>query len=163
VELALTLREILTDIGLVGFPKTSGQKGLHVLVPLGDGITFTTAKLLVELLGQLVTARHSRIATMERKVNKRGPKVYVDTGQTGESRTIVAPYSVRAYPGATVSTPLRWEEVHSALNPSRFTLLSVPARLMDMGDPMADFMQVRPDVAAAVMKLDARLSADQKR
>lgn len=153
VTLALELRQLLDEIGLTGFPKTSGQKGLHVLIPLGPGISFETAKLLVELLGRIVTAAHPDVGTMERRVGKRGPRIYVDTGQTGESRTIVAPYSVRAHPGATVSTPLRWEEVHAALDPSRFTLLTVPARTAEIGDPMAGFLELEPDVPGAIERL----------
>ncbi|HEX6765604.1 MAG TPA: DNA ligase D, partial [Polyangiaceae bacterium] len=140
VVLALTLREILDEIGLVGYPKTSGQKGLHVLVPLGPGIGFETAKLLCEFLGRLVTARHPKLATMERRVDQRGGKALVDVGQTGPSRTIVAPYSVRAWPGATVSTPLHWDEVHVALDPRRFTLVTVPTRLAETGDPFSGLL-----------------------
>jgi len=162
VVLALTLREILDEIGLPGYPKTSGQKGLHVLVPLGPGIGFETAKLLCELLGRLVTARHPKLATMERRVDQRGGKALVDVGQTGTSRTIVAPYSVRAYPGATVSTPLHWEEVHIALDPRRFTLVTVPARLAETGDPFAALLDERPDVPAAVEKLGALAAGTKK-
>jgi bifunctional non-homologous end joining protein LigD len=122
VVLALTFREILDEIGLKGFPKTSGQKGLHVLVPLGPGVNFDAAKLLCELFGELIVARHPQLCTLERRVDKRQGKALIDIGQTGPSRTIVAPYSVRAWPGATVSTPLYWEEVHVALDPKRFTL-----------------------------------------
>ncbi|HVJ19522.1 MAG TPA: DNA ligase D [Polyangiaceae bacterium] len=150
VELALTLREILDGAGLRGYPKTSGQKGLHVLVPLGPGVSFDTSVLMAELLGRLVTDRHSKIATMERMKEKRGPRVYVDTGQTGQSRSIVAPYSVRAWPGATVSTPLDWEELHSALDPKRFTIMTVPARLAELPDPLAGLLEQEPDIAAAV-------------
>ncbi len=157
VRLALDLRAILDDVGLVGFPKTSGQKGLHVLVPLGPGVNFDTAKLLVELLGRLITDKNPNIATMERRVNQRGSRVYVDTGQTGPSRTIVAPYSVRSHPGATVSTPIGWNELHVALDPSRFTMLTVPGRVADVGDPFADFMAARPDVPAAVKALSKHL------
>jgi bifunctional non-homologous end joining protein LigD len=157
VRLALDLRVILDDVGLIGFPKTSGQKGLHVLVPLGPGVNFDTAKLLVELLGRLVTDKNPTIATMERRVNQRGSRVYVDTGQTGPSRTIVAPYSVRSYPGATVSTPIGWNELHVALDPSRFTMLTVPGRVLEVGDPFADFMATRPDVPAAVKALSKYL------
>jgi len=156
VVLALTLRELLAELKLQGFPKTSGQKGMHVLIPTG-GIDFDSAKLLVELLGRLLVARHTDIATMERRVQKRGPKVYVDTGQTGHSRTIVAPYSVRAAPGATVSTPLLWDEVHVALDPSRFTMFSVPERVARLGDPMAGLFQVKPDIASAVSMLGRKL------
>jgi bifunctional non-homologous end joining protein LigD len=157
VRLALDLRVILDDVGLVGFPKTSGQKGLHVLVPLGPGVSFDTAKLLVELLGRLITDKNPSIATMERRVNQRGSRVYVDTGQTGSSRTIVAPYSVRSHPGATVSTPIGWNELHVALDPSRFTMLTVPGRVLEVGDPFAGFMAARPDVPAAVKALSKHL------
>jgi bifunctional non-homologous end joining protein LigD len=153
VKLALDLRVILDDVGLLGFPKTSGQKGLHVLVPLGPGVNFDTAKLLVELLGRLITDKNPTIATMERRVSQRGSRVYVDTGQTGPSRTIVAPYSVRSYPGATVSTPIGWNELHVALDTSRFTMLTLPGRVLEVGDPFAGFMAARPDVPAAVKEL----------
>jgi len=163
VELALSLREILGELGLVGFPKTSGQKGLHVLVPLGKGIVFETAKILVELIGRVLVARHPDMSTMERRVQNRGPKVYVDTGQTGRSRTIVAPYSVRAQRGATVSTPLTWEEVHAALDPSRFSMASVPARVAELGDPMEKLLEEQPDVPSAVLRLEKLVARAQKR
>lgn len=154
IELALSLREILSEAGLTGFPKTSGQGGLHVLVPLGPGVPFAAAKLLVELLGRLVTARHPAVATMERRVDKRGGRLYVDTGQTGTSRTIVAPYSVRAWPGATVSTPLFWDELSGALDPGRFTLMTVPARVAELGDPFAQLLDARPDIGAALSTIE---------
>lgn len=154
VRLGLSLREVLDDVGLSGYAKTSGQRGLHVLVPLGGGIPFDAAKLLVELLGRIVTSRHAQLATMERKLDKRGDRVYVDTGQTGASRTIVAPYSVRAQPGATVSTPLAWEELHAGLDPSRFTLVSVPLRAAEIDDPWLDFDEAKPDVARALAALE---------
>src|SRR6478609_9723659 len=157
VRLALDLRVILDDVGLTGFPKTSGQRGLHVLVPLGPGVNFDTAKLLVELLGRLITDKNPTIATMERRVSQRGSRVYVDTGQTGASRTIVAPYSVRSHPGATVSTPIGWNELHVALDTSRFTMLTLPGRVLEVGDPFAGFMAVRPDVPAAVRDLSKYL------
>jgi bifunctional non-homologous end joining protein LigD len=150
VELAQTLHEVLEAAGLAGYPKTSGQKGLHVLVPLGPGVSFDTAVLMAELLGRLVTDRHPKLATMERMKEKRGPRVYVDTGQTGPSRSIVAPYSVRAFPGARVSTPLHWDELHSALDPGRYTIMTVPARLAEMADPLAGLLDETPDIAHAV-------------
>jgi bifunctional non-homologous end joining protein LigD len=153
VRLALDLRVILDDVGLIGYPKTSGQKGLHVLLPMGPGVNFDTAKLLVELLGRLITDKNPSIATMERRVNQRGSRVYVDTGQTGPSRTIVAPYSVRAHRGATVSAPISWSELHVALDTSRFNMLTMPGRVQEVGDPFAGFMNARPDVGAAIAKL----------
>jgi bifunctional non-homologous end joining protein LigD len=154
VVLALSLKEILDEIGLVGYPKTSGQKGLHVLVPLGPGVPFEAAKLLCELFGQLVVARHPKLCTLERRVDQRHGKALVDIGQTGPSRTIVAPYSVRAWQGATVSTPLYWEEVHVALDPRRFTLVTVPTRLAESGDPLMGLLDQTPDIGSAVQALE---------
>jgi bifunctional non-homologous end joining protein LigD len=153
VTLAKTLAELLAEIGLEGFPKTSGQTGLHVLVPLGPGQSFDTSRALADLLGRILVDRHPKIATMERVVAKRGPKVYVDTGQTGTSRAIVAPYSVRAVAGATVSTPLAWDEVKPSLDPSKFTIRTVPSRVKELGDLFEKLLQARPDVPAAVTAL----------
>jgi bifunctional non-homologous end joining protein LigD len=162
VELALSLRRLLGELGLVGYPKTSGQSGLHVLVPMGPGVTFAVAKALVELIGRLLESRHLKIGTMERRIKERGQRVYIDTGQTGRSRTIVAPYSVRAHEGATVSTPLDWDEVNATLTPTRWSMLSVPARIEERGDPMTNLLSERPDVARAVGKLEAMVRAGTK-
>lgn len=153
ITLATTLKELLDAIGLPSFPKTSGQSGLHVLVPLGAGQNFDTARGLADLLGKLLVERHGEIATMERVVSKRGPKVYVDTGQTGSTRAIVAPYSVRAVPGATVSTPLMWDEVTRDLDPRQLTMKTVPKRVAKHGDPMVGLTTETPNVAAAVAAL----------
>lgn len=159
VVMALSLREILEDLSLVGFPKTSGQRGLHVLVPMGPGVPFESAKILCELLGRVLVGRHADISTMERRIEKRGDKLYVDTGQTGRSRTIVAPYSVRAIQGARVSTPLGWEELHLALDPSVFTILTVPERVAIQGDPMRELLEVRPNLPQVLTELSRWASA----
>lgn len=156
VTLAKTLRELLDSIGLLGFPKTSGQTGLHVLVPLGRGQTFETARMLADLLGRLLVEAHPDIATMDRVVNRRGTKVYVDTGQTGTSRAIVAPYSVRAVAGATVSTPLDWSEVDVGLDPRDFTIKTVPERLRARGDLYDGLLTTEPNIASAVTRLGER-------
>jgi bifunctional non-homologous end joining protein LigD len=157
VLLALSLRELLGELGLAGFPKTSGQSGLHVMIPLGPGIPFAAAKAMVELIGRLLQLRHPEISTMERRISGRGGRVYIDTGQTGRSRTIVAPYSVRAHPGATVSTPLLWEEVHLALKPEELTMFTVPLRISQRGDAMAGVLHATPDVGGAITKLERML------
>jgi bifunctional non-homologous end joining protein LigD len=153
VKLALSLRDLLAELELTGYPKTSGQTGLHVLIPMGPSVTFETAKALVELIGRLLQLRHADISTMERRVSERRGRVYIDTGQTGRSRTIVAPYSVRAYRGASVSTPLFWEEVHMALDPRQLTMFTVPTRVVERGDPMESMLTARPDIPRAVARL----------
>jgi bifunctional non-homologous end joining protein LigD len=157
VTLALTLRELLVNVGLTGFPKTSGQSGLHVLVPTGPGVSFDTSKMLVEVIGKLLQARHPELSTTERRVSQRGDRVFIDTGQTGRSRTIVAPYSVRAHPGATVSTPLRWEDLHRALEPRELSMFTVPGRARERGEPLSGFFDVRPDVPSVVAELGKKL------
>lgn len=154
--LARTLRGLAEGAGLRPFLKTSGQSGLHVLVPVGR-VPTATARILAELFGRVLVARHPDLATMERGVERRGKKVYVDTGQTGGHRTIVAPYSVRARPGGPVSTPLRWLELDDTLDPARFSMLTVPARVAREGDPMATLYGEQVDVAAIVPKLAALL------
>ncbi|MBX3184180.1 MAG: DNA ligase D [Polyangiaceae bacterium] len=156
VILALSLRELLEEVGLTGYPKTSGQSGLHVLAPLGPGVSFETARLLAELIGRLLCQRHPELATMERRVGARGGRVYVDTVQNGRSRTIVAPYSLRAAPRATVSTPLAWEELSLALDPSEFTLSTVPLRVAELGDPYATLLDAAVDIAEVVAYLGER-------
>jgi bifunctional non-homologous end joining protein LigD len=153
VKLALSLRDLLAELELTGYPKTSGQTGLHVFIPMGPGVSFDTAKALVELIGRLLQLRHADISTMERRVSERRGRVYIDTGQTGRSRTIVAPYSVRAYRGASVSTPLFWEEVHMALDPRQLTMFTVPTRVLERGDPMEGLLAARPDIPRAVARL----------
>jgi bifunctional non-homologous end joining protein LigD len=158
VTLALTLHELLQAIGLVGFPKTSGQSGLHVLVPLGPGVSFATARAMSEVLARLLVQRHPDLGTLERAVSKRGDRVYVDTGQTGPSRTIVSPYSVRATAGARVSTPLSWGEVTPDLDPSVFTIKTTVERVAQRGDPMAPLLHALPSVGAAVSALEVLVS-----
>jgi bifunctional non-homologous end joining protein LigD len=159
IAIAHSLREIIEAAGLEAFPKTSGQTGLHLLVPLGPGVSYEAARLLVELLGRLATLRHADTATMQRRRDQRGPRVYVDTGQTGPSRAIVAPYSVRAVPRATVSTPLIWDEVSPALDVGRFTLASVPHRLKTRADPMRNLLTARPDIQRAIGLLESVVRA----
>ena len=157
ITLARALHELLDQLGLRGYPKTSGQTGLHVLVPLGRKVPFDTARTLAELLGRLLVARHSAHATMERTKARRGPRVYIDTGQTGTIRAIVAPYSVRAYAGARVSTPLTWDEVGVALEPGRFTIASVPARVAKYGCPMQPLLADQPRLSDAIAVLGSLL------
>ncbi|AKT36763.1 non-homologous end-joining DNA ligase [Chondromyces crocatus] len=154
VPLALELRQELEAAGLQGFPKTSGKTGLHVLVPLGPGIPFETAKMLADLLGRLLVHHAPEAATMERFISRRGKRVFVDTGQTGQHRTLVAPYSPRAVPEGTVSMPLDWEEVTPALDPRAFTLETVPGRLEEVGDRLDGLLSARPDVPDAVARLE---------
>jgi bifunctional non-homologous end joining protein LigD len=154
VKVALALRGVLDRLELPSYPKTSGATGLHILLPLGARYTYEETRTFARLLATLVVDATPAIATIVRTVDARGGKVYVDFGQNGPGQTIVAPLSVRPLPGAPVSMPLRWPEVTARLDPGRFTIRTAPARLDEVGDPMAPVLGEGIDVAAALGRLD---------
>ena len=154
VKVALALRAILERLELASYPKTSGATGLHVLVPLGARYSYEETRTFARLLATLTVEAVPGIATVARIVQSRGGKVYVDFGQNGPGQTIVAPLSVRPLPGAPVSCPLRWSEVTARLDPRRFTIRTVGARLEQRGDPTAPVLGAGVDIAAALARLD---------
>jgi bifunctional non-homologous end joining protein LigD len=130
---ALALRRLLDELGIPSAPKTSGKRGLHVLVPLAPGHTHDDAvEFAVKIAGAVAGALPG--VTLERALGKRRGRLYLDCYQNGQGKTIVAPYSPRAADGAPVSTPLRWSEVKEGLDPAAFTIRTLPARLAEVGD-----------------------------
>ena len=107
------LHRICEAIGLPSYVKTTGKTGLHILLPLGRQFTYAQSRTLGELLARVVLRELGDIATITRHVTKRGDKVYLDYLQNRHGQLIVAPFSVRPLPGATVSMPLAWDEVNS--------------------------------------------------
>jgi bifunctional non-homologous end joining protein LigD len=160
VTLARAAHALCDDLGLPSFPKTSGQRGLHVLVPTGGQLTHDQARTLASLLCRAIEAAHGDIATTVRAVGGRGGRVYLDALQNGAGKTIASAYCVRPRDGAPVSTPLRWSEVNRRLDPARFTIRTVPARLQRLGaDPLLPVLDARPDLVGALERLNARLAA----
>ncbi len=154
VRLARALHELCEEVGLPSYPKTTGQQGLHVLVPLGGQLTNAQARTLGELLARAVEREHPQLATTTRAIGARGGRVYLDFMQNGAGKTIAAPYAVRPRPGAPVSTPLRWSEVDGRLDPARFTIRTVPARARRLRvDPLLPVLSLAPDLLAAVARL----------
>ncbi|MDA2980010.1 MAG: DNA ligase D [Actinomycetota bacterium] len=158
IAVAKRIKTLCDDMGLPSFPKTSGQSGLHVLIPMGDGHTFTQQKLLGELLARVVESDLPDIATTVRSPGARGDRVYIDFLQNGKGKLIAAPYAARPVPGATVSTPIRWSEVTSKLDPSKFTIATVPRRIARMkDDPLAGVLVEIPDIDAGLRSLASSL------
>jgi bifunctional non-homologous end joining protein LigD len=158
VRIARRLGSLCHEVGLPSHPKTTGQRGLHVLVPLGRQLTHAQARDLAQVLCRKVTEEMPEIATMARSIPARGGRVYLDWLQNGQGKTIVAPFSVRPRPGAPVSTPLSWGEVTGRLDPARFTIQSVPRRLRQTGeDPMRRVLEEKPDLLAALGRLGEML------
>ncbi len=135
VEVARAVKSVLDDLGLRAALKTSGATGLHIHVPLARGTSAEAALILGQLIATRVVSAHPKIATVERSVAARAADaVYVDYLQNIPGKTVAGAYAVRARAGATVSTPLSWEELNDDLDPTSFTIITVPERLEKVGD-----------------------------
>jgi bifunctional non-homologous end joining protein LigD len=155
VPLALAIHELCEAAGLPNYVKTSGQTGLHVLIPLGGQCTFDQARMLAYLIGQLVERRHPDMATTARNPAARHGRVYLDWGQNAHGQLLVAPYSVRPVAGAPVSMPLTWDEVVPSLDARQFHLRNALDRVTSWaGDPCLPVLTERPDLAAALTRLE---------
>jgi bifunctional non-homologous end joining protein LigD len=134
IEVAGAVRTLLDALELESHVKTSGKRGLHVLVPIAAGPTHAQATGFAEQVARAVAKVLPAVATVERMKERRGGKLYVDYGQNGEGRTIVSPYTIRARDGGIVSTPIAWSEVIQSLDPTRFTMRKVLDRVSKKGD-----------------------------
>lgn len=153
VEAALEVRERLDALGLRSFVKTTGGKGLHVVVPIEPELDFAAAKPLCrQFAQQMAEDAPERYVAVMSKAERRG-KIFIDYLRNGRGATSIAPYSPRAKPGATVSTPLSWDELHPSLQPEQFTLTTVPERLAKLDhDPWAELFELRQSIHALASK-----------
>jgi bifunctional non-homologous end joining protein LigD len=126
-EVALLLKDKLSKIGLTPFVKTSGKKGLHVVIPIDPEHKFEKTRAFVHSLG-IELSKDNDLVVSEFKDTKKPGKVFADYLQNSPMRTMVIPYSLRSTPNATVSTPLEWSEVRKGINPSNYTIFSVAQR-----------------------------------
>ncbi len=129
-EVALQLKDKLLALGLTPFIKTSGKKGLHVVIPIEPEHSFEATRAFVHQIG-IELAKNSDLIVSEFKDTKKPGKVFTDYLQNSPMRTMVIPYSLRPTPEATVSTPLEWSEVQKGLNPTDYTLFSVSKRTIN--------------------------------
>jgi len=142
VEVALWVKSELDSLGLTAVIKTSGSTGMHIVLPLERKSPAEAALLVAQIVATRVAAAHPREATIERSVRSRPPAaVYMDFLQNIRAKTVASVYSVRAVPGARVSTPLRWSELSEELDPADFTIRTVPDRVKRLGDLWATGMQ----------------------
>ncbi|WP_394839900.1 DNA ligase D [Pendulispora rubella] len=134
IQVAHAVRTLLDALSLTSVVKTSGKRGLHIVIPLARGPSHDDAVHFAEQVARAVAKVMPSIATVERIKDKRRGRLYVDYGQNGGGRTIVCPYTLRAADAAPVSAPLRWEEVTNALDPRAFNLRTMRARIERYGD-----------------------------
>jgi bifunctional non-homologous end joining protein LigD len=133
VDVALLVRQALNSLGLDGVPKTSGGKGLHILVPVERRHTHEQARGFVSVVAKALRNTYPELVTTAwRRTDRHG--VLIDANQNGLGRTTVSAYSIRPRPGALVSAPLRWDEVAEGLDPQTFTMAEVVRRVASYGD-----------------------------
>jgi bifunctional non-homologous end joining protein LigD len=149
VEGALAARALLADLDLVSFLKTTGGKGLHVVVPLRPEAGWEALRALAEGIGAEMARRAPHRYTINPLKSARRGRIFIDYLRNNRGATAVGTYSPRARPGAPVSTPLGWTEVTGRIRPADLTLLTVPKRLRALGqDPWADFFSVDQAITA---------------
>jgi bifunctional non-homologous end joining protein LigD len=135
LDVARWVHEVLDQVGVTGFPKTSGSEGLHIFIPLQPGTSYHAGMLFCQIVATMVATAHPKVATVERTVGKRKDgTVYVDYLQNIEGKTLACAYSARASVFAGVSAPLTWDEVHGGVRPEDFTLDTILPRVREIGD-----------------------------
>jgi bifunctional non-homologous end joining protein LigD len=152
IEVALILKGLLDGLGLAAFVKTSGGKGIHILVPLDRRSTYVDTRSFAEHVAGTIAAGYPRLATTAwAKSNRRG--VLIDANQNGMGKTIASVYSVRPHPGAPVSAPVSWEEVNEKLDPHAFTMGAVLDRVAKQGDLFEGVLTTRQSLGRALRSL----------
>ncbi|HEY8160594.1 MAG TPA: DNA ligase D [Methylobacter sp.] len=134
IETANVIHDILEKAGAANFCKTSGATGLHVYIPTHKKYPYDQLKDFAELVCVMANEQLPETTSTERSLSDRGDKIYLDYLQNSMGQTVAAPYSLRLYLGATVSTPLQWTEVKPGLTPAQFTIFTVPSRVKKTGD-----------------------------
>lgn len=148
-DVAFEVREVVETLGLSAFVKTSGRTGLHLYVPILRRFTFEEVRAMAETIGRFLAQRDPARVTLEWAVEARTGKVFFDYNQNVRGKSLAAAYSTRRHADATVSTPLRWDEL-AGVYPTDFTVRTVPERLKLHGDPWADILGAKADLEAVL-------------
>ncbi len=159
VLVARFIHRLLDAIECPHFAKTSGQDGLHVLIPLGGALDHAQTRAFGEVLARVVCAERPDIATVVRPIAARADKVYLDYLQNGRGKLIASPYSVRPRAAAPVLMPLRWSQLTSRLRPARWTIRTALREIERRGDPLIGVLGEGADVARTLEALTEHLEA----
>ncbi|MEW6661230.1 MAG: non-homologous end-joining DNA ligase [Bacillota bacterium] len=152
IRVAQKVKEVLNEVGLKGYPKTSGSRGIHIYIPLEQCYQYWQVTKLAEVLARLTVQAMPAHTTVEHLIGKREGKIYIDYLQNGRGKTLASVYSLRPLPGAPVSIPLDWSELNDSLKPEVFSLSSVPKLLKDRGDLFEGVLR-RPQRIDRLIKL----------
>lgn len=157
---ALSLRDLLDELGLPSWIKTSGSKGFHIAVPLDGKSDFGTVARFAHVVGKVMVQRDPENLTQEFHKVDRGSRILVDTGRNGYSATYAATYTVRAKPGAPVSAPCTWGELERGdVGPRTFTLRGMAQRVAEVGDLWSDMLKKKRSLKRPIERLK-KLTAD---
>ena len=153
-RIARKLRDFLDGLGLESFVMTTGSKGVHVVVPLDERSDFDTVRAFARDVAEVIASGDREHVTTEQRINKRQGRIYIDTLRNAYAQTAVAPYAVRAKPGAPVATPVEWREIERGkLLPTQFTIKNIFQRLRKK-DPWARFSRHAYSLKNARRRLD---------
>jgi bifunctional non-homologous end joining protein LigD len=151
---ALLVRDVLAELGLTSWVKTSGSKGYHILVPLDGRANTEEVAAWAQRLAELLVRRDPQHLTLEFTKVERGARIYVDVGRNGYSATFAAAYAVRPKRGAPVSAPCTWDEIErGTVAPATFTVRNMADRVARAGDPWADMRRRKRSLGRAIQKL----------
>lgn len=154
IAVARAVLVLADEVELPSYLKTSGASGLHVLIPLGTQLTHDQSRTLAELFARVIIARHPDIATINRVVKTRKQRVYIDYLQNGHGRLLVAPFSARAEPAASVSMPIHRTELGARLSNRRFHIRNAATRMRRLvDDPLHGLLTTSPDLAKSLERL----------
>jgi len=157
IETAQVVKKVLDELNIPAYCKTSGATGLHICIPLGAKYNYEQSRQLAELVANLVYHEIPSFTSIERSPSKRRRKVYLDYLQNSKGQTVACVYSARPKPGATVSTPLFWEEVKKGLSPSDFTIKNLFERLKKEGDIFKPVYEKGIDLKKTVATIESVL------
>ncbi len=144
IKAALNIKDVLEQLQLISFVKTSGNKGIQVYIPLPDHVySYEDTRLFTSFIADYLVSRDPDSFTIERLKKNRGHRLYVDYVQHSEGKTIVAPYSMRGNEHAGVATPLFWEEVNDNLDVKTFTMQTALTRIKKRVDPFKNYFQIK--------------------
>lgn len=144
IELAKRIRDELESLQLTAALKTSGSRGLHIVVPLPARTTYARSAAVAGRIAAVVTAKYPRLATLERSLQRRpAGTIYVDAQQNARGKSVASAYSVRERPGAPVSAPLQWDELERNLQIQDFTIATMRRRIDDVGDLWGEALKRR--------------------
>ena len=147
LKVALVCKEVFDELSLPSFPKTSGSSGIHIYLPLKPKHDYAKIAAIAHALAGEVAERAPKIATIQRSLAKRQKQqVYIDAMQNARGKTIAAPYSARARPGATVSMPLTWKQIEKGVKIADFTIKNVPEIIRKKGDAWKEFFENRQEL-----------------